>query len=264
MIERATMRHSPRLVPVVLATAAFPALFVIGRFVPLLHLGPGDLGRDLLGELALLVITVAIVACAGWWRETGLAAPWRQPLWTMLPLALLTVDLLLDLPGAAERADPSRVPAALLLAAMVGVCEETLTRGVMLYRLSRFGPLAAGLVSAAIFAVLHGLGYFDGLPVSFLFVQIITAALLGLLFAGMRLRMLTIWPLVVVHAGLDVPALIAGYPNDVQPVAVLPALVSIGFLLPFGMAGLGLLLWDQLTSPSRSSRLMTEAFDAIR
>jgi uncharacterized protein len=264
MTDRARTRHSPRLLPVVLATAAFPALFVIGRFVPALARGPGDLGRDLLAELALLVLTVAIVAWAGWWRETGVTAPWRQPLWTTLPLAVLAVSLLLDLPDAVAVAGTSRVPEALLLAAMIGFCEETLTRGVMLYGLSRFGPLAAGLVSAAIFGLLHGLGSFDGLPVSFLVVQIITAALLGLLFAAVRMRMLTIWPLVAVHAGLDVPPLVAGFPNDVQPIGVVAGLVSIGLLLPFGMAGLGLLLWDQLTSPSRSSRLMAEAFDAIR
>lgn len=254
-------RHRPRLLPVVLATAAFPVLFAIGRFVPVFSIG--GLGRELLSELALLVVTVAIVAWAGWWRETGLAAPWRQPLWTVVPLALLAMNVLLDLPGAVA-AGASRLPAALLLAAMVGFCEETLTRGVMLYGLSRFGPLAAGLVSAAIFALLHGLGVFTGLPVSFLVVQIVTAALVGLLFAAMRLRMLTIWPLVAVHAGLDVPALVAGYPSDVQPIGVVAGLVSIGLLLPFGMAGLGLLLWDQLTSPGRSSSLFTEAFDAIR
>jgi membrane protease YdiL (CAAX protease family) len=241
------MHARPRLLPVVLAAAAFPVLFVTGRVVHLPDLGLGALGRDLLGEAALLAVTVAIVFWARWWRETGLLGPWRERWWTAVPVAMLAVQLLLAIPGLLARGDPVRLPAVLALVSMIGFCEETLTRGVMLFGLSRFGPLAAGLASSAIFAVLHGFGIFEGLPVSFLAFQMISAALVGLLFAGMRLRMISLWPVIAVHAALDVPSLLEGYPHDVQPIGLFAAVVSIGLVLPFGMAGLGLVLWDQLT-----------------
>jgi membrane protease YdiL (CAAX protease family) len=243
------MQSRPRLLPVVLATAAVPALVVVrrllNRFVDLHSLGPGLLGRNLVAEFALLLVTVAIVAWARWWRPTGLLGPWKQPWWTAL-LAVWLGTTLLGLPVLLRQGGLAPVPQVLVLAAMVGFCEETLTRGVMLYGLSRYGPLIAGLVSAAIFGLLHALNYLEGVPVSYLVDQIITAGLGGLMFAGLRLRMLTLWPVIVAHAVFDVPGLLQGYPLHIEPQSPIVIVVSIGLMLPFGMAGLGLLLWEQL------------------
>lgn len=244
------MQSRPRLLPVVLATAAFPALFVLGRllsrFVRLPGLGPGVLGRDLVAELALLLATIAIVAWAGWWRPTGLVGPWKQAWWTVLLAVWLATMLVLGLPALLQRGSLAPLPQALALAGMVGFCEETLTRGVMLYGLSRYGPLIAGLVSAGIFAAFHAFNYFNGVPVSYIVDQTITAALVGLMFAGLRLRMLTIWPMIVAHAAVDLPGLLEGYPLQVPSIDPIAIVVSIGVVLPFGMAGLGLVLWEQL------------------
>jgi membrane protease YdiL (CAAX protease family) len=244
------MQSRPRLLPVVLATAAVPALvllrLLLERFVDLRALGPGLLGRGLVGEFALLLATLAIVAWARWWRPTGLIGPWKQPWWTTLAVVWLTLTLLFGLPALLRQGVVAPVPQVLVLAAMIGFCEETLTRGVMLYGLSKYGPLIGGLVSAAIFGSLHSLNFFEGVPVSFLVDQVTTAALLGLMFAGLRLRMLTLWPTIVAHAVVDVPGLLQGYPLNVAPEPPIAVVVSIGVMLPFGMAGLGLLLWEQL------------------
>ena len=244
------MQPRPRLLPVVLATAVVPALLVLrlllDRYVDLRGLGPGLLGRNLVAEFALMVATVVIVAWARWWRPTGLVGPWKQPWWTALAAVWLLLTLLLGLPVLPRQGILAPLPQVLVLAAMVGFCEETLTRGVMLYGLSKYGPLIGGLVSAAIFGGLHSLNYFQGVPVSYLVDQVITAALVGLMFAGLRLRMLTLWPMIAAHATVDVPGLLAGYPLNVAPEAPMVIVVSIGLMLPFGMAGLGLLLWEQL------------------
>jgi membrane protease YdiL (CAAX protease family) len=244
------MQFRPRLLPVVLAIAVAPALhllrLLVDRLVDLRALGPGALGRGLVGEFALLLATIAIVAWARWWRPTGLVGPWRQPWWTALVAVWLAMPLLFGLPVLLRQGVLAPVPQVLALAAMVGFCEETLTRGVMLYGLSKYGPLIAGLVSASIFGALHSLNYLDGVPVSYLVDQVVTAALLGLMFAGLRLRMLTLWPMIVAHAVVDVPGLLEGFPLNVPPESPTVIIVSIGVMLPFGMAGLGLLLWEQL------------------
>jgi len=228
-------------------------VLVTARFAWPQRPGPGALERRLVEEFALMIVTVALVAWARWWRQTGLVGPWRRRWWVLLPVGLLAVQLLFDLPGLLVRGDPTLLPLVLPLVALVGFCEETLSRGVMLYGLSRFGPLAAGLVTAAIFGVLHALNFLSGLPVSFLVAQMITAALLGLLFAGLRLRMISLWPLIAAHAVFDVPALLEGYPLHVQPLGLIAAVFSISLVLPFGLAGLGLLLWAQLTRASLSA-----------
>ncbi len=203
------------------------------------------LGRNLVTEFVLLLATIAIVAWAGW-RPTGLVGPWKQPWWTVLPAVWLALLLLLGLPALLQQGRLAPLPQVLALGAMVGFCEETLTRGVMLYGLSRYGPLIAGLISAAIFGALHSFNYFEGVPVSFLVNQALTAALLGLMFAGLRLRMFTIWPMIVAHATVDVPGLLEGYALNVPPMDPIAIVASIGLMPPFGMAGLGLMLWEQL------------------
>jgi membrane protease YdiL (CAAX protease family) len=246
----AAMNGRPRLLPAVLAVLAPLVVLVGGRLVRPPQPGPGLLPRLLLAELALLVVTVALVAWTGWWRQTGLVGPWRQRWWILIPAGLLLIQLLLGLPGLMRLADPARLPIVIPLVAMVGFCEETLTRGVMLYGLSRFGPLVAGLVTSAIFGLLHVIGLLSAIPVSFLVFQVIGAMLLGLLFAGLRYRMISIWPVIVIHALYDVPALLTGYPLRVADVSLAAGLFSTGLLLPFGLAGLGLLLWDQLNGTS--------------
>ncbi|HYW25556.1 MAG TPA: CPBP family intramembrane glutamic endopeptidase [Terriglobales bacterium] len=246
------MQTRPRLLPVVLATATFfPVLFVVRRLIDrFVHLpGPGHLGRNLAGEVVLLLITVAIVTWTGWWRQTGLLGPWRQRWWTVLLLVWLALMLLIGLPVLLQQSSARPLfplLPVLALAAMIGFCEETLTRGVILYGLSRHGPLIAGLISAAIFGLLHSFNYFEGVPVSFVVSQVTTAALLGLLFAGLRVRMLVLWPMIVAHAAVDVPGLLGGYPLDVPAMSPIAIVVSIWELMPFGMLGLGLLLWEHL------------------
>jgi len=245
------MQYRPRLLPVVLAVAVVPALVVLrrllDRFAHLSGLGPGLLGRDLVAEFALLLATIAIVAWAGWWRPAGLVGAWKERWWTVLPAVWVAVMLLLGIPALQQQHGRlAPLPQVLALAAMVGFCEETLTRGVMLYGLSRYGPLIAGLVSAGIFGALHSFNYLEGVPVSFLVDQVVTAALVGLMFAGLRLRMLTLWPLIVAHAVFDTPGLLGGYPLNVAPEDPIAIVVSIWLMMPFGMAGLGLLLWEQL------------------
>src|SRR5215472_864225 len=247
IVSDGLVNERPSLAPVVVTAVTFPLVLLANRFLLPPRLGsPGVLGHQLVAEFGLLVVTVGIVAWARWWRQTGLAGPWRQRWWALVPAGLLVVQWLFGLGGVLARGDPTRLPLVPPLAGMVGFCEETLTRGVMLYGLSRFGALAAGLVTSAYFGLLHATGFFGGLPGSFLVVQMISAALLGMLFAGLRLRMLSIWPMIVAHAAFDVPALLEGYPLHVQPVGLFGALFSIGLMLPFGMTGLGLLLWDQL------------------
>jgi membrane protease YdiL (CAAX protease family) len=88
-------------------------------------------------------------------------------------------------------------------AVLTPIGEEFLFRGVLATALDRYGPWIAVLVSAAVFAVAHGINYI--LPVAFV-VGIVAALLLR--------KTGSVWPGVVVHATynaytLIVPAILA-------------------------------------------------------
>ena len=241
---------TPRLIPVVLALLVW--------FVPLNSFlwwltrawGLGTEGPVLLEDASLVVLAVAIVAWARWWRQTGLVGPWRQPWWALAAAALLAEQLLLTQARLPVPRAPVLLAAVLLDAVLIGLGEELLCRGVLLYGLGRYGVLVAGLVSSAVFGLGH-ISPLSGWPPSYQVVNAIIAAQGGLLFAGLRLRMNSLWPLVVTHGAFDVPALLAGSTFHPAPIGLFAALISTGLFLPAAMVGLGLLLWDHLNGTDR-------------
>lgn len=76
--------------------------------------------------------------------------------------------------------------------------------------------------------------------------QVVAAFQIGLLFAAVRLRVKSIWPLVAAHALIDLGVLLIG-PVAPPPVSwTLTVIGSVVLYLPFGITGLGLLTHDQL------------------
>jgi membrane protease YdiL (CAAX protease family) len=85
--------------------------------------------------------------------------------------------------------------------ALVGINEELYSRGLSLEIARPLGERKA----AALVAITFGLGHLQnyllfGKPLDDTVFQVLTAAVYGFCLAGARLRMNTIWPLVLVHA----------------------------------------------------------------
>lgn len=98
-------------------------------------------------------------------------------------------DIQADYQAAAQGGPGLLILTLVAGAVLTPIGEELLFRGVLTNALLRFGPWIAVPVSAAIFALAHGINYVA--PVAFV-IGIIT----GLLFAATR----SIWPGVIVHA----------------------------------------------------------------
>jgi membrane protease YdiL (CAAX protease family) len=194
------------------------------------------------GEIGLLAITFVIVGLLGWWRRTGVAGPVRVG-WTLAALAgALVYYLTLDVSAFFVF---RLVPAGFLLAALVGAAEELLTRGIVLEALRPLGVLAAACGSALFFGLLH-LSNLVLAPSPSVVAQAAYAILLGLFLAAARLRVQSIWPLAVTHAGIDLPGLATGH--FLPPALPNPwlSLIPVAIALPWGAAGIGMLLWDEL------------------
>jgi uncharacterized protein len=90
--------------------------------------------------------------------------------------------------------------AVVLVAAglLIPVSEELLNRGILYGALRRYGPVAAGLGSAAVFALFHVVP-----------LVMIVAFVLGVVNAVLVERSGSIWPAVVAHATLNTSGLVA-------------------------------------------------------
>jgi uncharacterized protein len=178
-----------------------------------------------------------------WWRRVGFTnvREWRAP-HLLIPLLLV-----LALPVAGLWARGLMATTALVLALQVGFAlidifmEEVTYRGVVLQALSGFSPILRVTLAATLFGFSHLDNLFlpgaDELGVAY---QIFEAALVGVLFGGVRLRMNTIWPVMAVHAAYDLMLVLAfGHAYPVAP--TFPGFV-VDTIVNLSLAVVGLIL----------------------
>ena len=178
-----------------------------------------------------------------WWRRVGFTSirDWRAP-HLAIPLLLI---LVLPIVGLSARG--VLVTTALVLSLQVGFLlidifmEEVTYRGVILEALAGFNVGSRVMLSATLFGLSHLDNLFlpgaDELGVAY---QIFEAALVGVLFGAVRLRMNTIWPVMIVHATYDLMLVLAfGHAFPVAP--TLPGFI-VATVVNLGLAGIGLFL----------------------
>jgi membrane protease YdiL (CAAX protease family) len=175
-----------------------------------------------------------------WWRRVGFTpvSQWRA-LHLSVPLLLV-----LALPVAGLWARGVMQTTVLVLGLQVGFLlidifmEEVTYRGVVLEALAEFRPVMRVTLAATLFGFSHLdnllLPGADELGVAY---QIFEAALVGVLFGAVRLRMNTIWPVMAVHAAYDLMlVLVFGHAFPVAP--TVPGFV-VATVVNLGLAGVG-------------------------
>jgi uncharacterized protein len=178
-----------------------------------------------------------------WWRRVGFTPlrEWRAP-HLVIPLLLILV-----LPTVGLSARGVLATTTLVLTLQVGFLvidifmEEVTYRGVILEALAALSPSVRITIAAILFGLSHLDNLFlpgaDELGVAY---QIFEAALVGMLFGAVRLRMNTIWPVMVVHATYDLMLVLAfGHAYPVAP--TLPGFL-VATVVNVGLAALGLVL----------------------
>jgi len=178
-----------------------------------------------------------------WWRRVGFmpASEWRAP-HLVIPLLLILV-----LPVVGLSARGLMATTALVLTLQVGFLlidifmEEVTYRGVILEALAGLGSCSRVTFAAILFGLSHLDNLFlpgaDELGVAY---QIFEAALVGILLGAVRLRMNTIWPVMLVHATYDLMLVLAfGHAFPVAP--TLPGFL-VATIVNLGLAGIGIIL----------------------
>jgi uncharacterized protein len=178
-----------------------------------------------------------------WWRRVGFTPirEWRAP-HLLVPLLLI-----LALPIVGLSARGVMATTALVLSLQVGFLlidifmEEVTYRGVILEALAGFSSSSRVTLAAVLFGLSHLDNLFlpgaDELGVAY---QIFEAALVGILFGAVRLRMNAIWPVMIVHATYDLMLVLAfGHAFPVAPTA--PGFL-VATIVNLGLAGIGIFL----------------------
>ncbi|TMF09880.1 MAG: CPBP family intramembrane metalloprotease [Chloroflexi bacterium] len=178
-----------------------------------------------------------------WWRRVGFTSfpEWRAP-HLVIPLLLILV-----LPFVGLSARGTMATTALVLTLQVGFVlidifmEEVTYRGVILEALAGLSNVARVIIAAIFFGLSHLDNFFlpgaDEVGVAY---QIFEASLVGILFGAVRLRMNTIWPVMVVHAIYDLMLVLAfGHAFPVAP--TMPGFL-VATVVNLGLAAVGLFL----------------------
>jgi membrane protease YdiL (CAAX protease family) len=202
------------LVSWMLVASGVAALSVWILDLPLAHDIPQSLGG--LGATVLLLVWVWRL---GWLKGSWIANPgsWLAWVFSIVVLVYLVTDTSYAFFGQLgfDFSIFFRSPAArtiLVRATTVGLIEETLFRGVILFVLaqawsgSRRGILAALIVQAALFALPHMLHAFNGNAMSIVTANVVGCFVSGMLLGAWALGWRTIWPGVVFHAMSNVVA----------------------------------------------------------
>jgi uncharacterized protein len=201
------------------------------------------------------VFIAVVLTRLHWWRRVGFT---RIPDWRA-PHLVIPLSLILVLPVVGLSARGVMATTALVLTLQVGFLlidifmEEVTYRGVILEALAGLGSSSRVTLSAILFGLSHLDNLFlpgaDELGVAY---QIFEAALVGILFAAVRLRMNTIWPVMIVHATYDLMLVLAfGHAFPVAP--TVPGFV-VATVVNLGLAGIGIFLLRGRNNASMARR----------
>ena len=177
--------------------------------------------------------TLVVVALTGRWRAVGLlSAP--RPGWLRLIAVPFAAGLPFLLFGWNLEA-AAVVPLLVVGVPLIALNEELMFRGILLDLLGPLGVRRAVMWTAVLFGCSHLVNLVAGAYPPFTAMQVAATTAGGVAFAAIRIRTGSMWPLLALHAAIDVVAIatLTG-PATSSPI-LLPVL--------FGWLAANLALW---------------------
>ena len=184
-------------------------------------------------EFIALIFMSVLVAVAltflGWWKVTGFNAPseWRQ-----LPLAWIPVVIVLVLPflRGVKTSDWGTFVYLLVAYALTGFMEEGLARGIILRVLKPLGVNRSIVISSLLFAVMH-IGNLLYRNPFIVLAQMVGAFVHGVGLGAIRLRMNSIWYVLILHGVHDLVLHYTNFPSIPLDVVMVTLLMLYGIFL---------------------------------
>lgn len=245
------MRHAsfpqrhPYWAAVLLVLTTFAVFLASGTVVTVMELPQEFL--YIIAFVLLGLVCAALLAKNGWWREAGFRAPYeRQLLWLFwLPFVPVAGNLL----GGVRPASGGELLIFFIMAALSGIVEETLYRGLVLRALRPTGAWRAALLSAALFGSMHILNVLSISSPEYALLQVGYAAAIGFGYSALVIRTGTLYPLIVAHFLTNFAAFLAGGgAGGSGPVAARELVLAAVYTVLFSAYGVYLLRSHRTTS----------------
>lgn len=222
----------------------------------LLDLKPAAMPLETMQMITLGLVqvlpTILLALALGWWEALGLGlrASWKgvHLLWFM-PLLPLAAVLVMALPPKTA----SVIVSLALLALFIGFHEEVIWRGLILKVLAPKGKMQAVLWSAFFFGIIHFNTILLGANPGYSLLQVIASFLGGIGLAAIRIRIQSLWPLIIAH-GLNDFTMFLTRSDVVVGTAPPTWLVAAKTLLPLFMCAYGLYLLRAEWLPGRKQK----------
>ena len=176
------------------------------------------------------IFLLIVVASYKWWRQVGLKGPdsWRDLRLLWLPVAfLILIWMLVESSGLPEG---QAFWFILINTLLVGISEELMFRGILFFGVaSKFDWKRAVWITAMVFGLIHALNGFITGNIGAALLQALMASLFGVWTVALRLRLNTIFPLIILHWLWDFGVFSLSAPGGVTTIfgAGLPILFAI-------------------------------------
>ena len=179
-----------------------------------------DYGPQVTGTLSATIYVLLIAWRFGWLRVAGITSLGNWQTWVVTLAALVYIVLALwfaffgDISFNTSLFSSMEAQSILVRQIVVGLVEEILFRGLILYALvrvwggTRRGLVASILLSAFLFGIMHLLQASAGRSFDIALVASLEAFVSGIWWAAIVLLWATVWPTVLLHAASNALVLI--------------------------------------------------------
>jgi membrane protease YdiL (CAAX protease family) len=234
------------LITLVLGIIPIPLLIIARLVLPDANLNVLALPLQLL----LTIIPAFFVMAFGSWQGAGFNKPgqWCNLRLLWLPLLLAACSFLVGFHLPA----PAALVGYLIMTLLIALSEEMIYRGLLIQLMLPTGILRSAIWSAVFFGLVHCTSFALGRDPGFVVAQVISSVLGGFGLAALRLRMNTIWPLVMLHTLNDFVQFVTLGGFDATNVPTIAIVLKIAVaIVPF-LYGLFLLRqeWRSANNPA--------------
>lgn len=193
----------------------------------------GDAGSTLLVAVAAALSALVGVLVLRRFPSDRVVARFRAATQRRRALSFLPVAATVVVAAATQGVvlPPAMWVPSLALAAAVAVNEEVWFRGVVLAVLNRIGVRTAIVGSATLFGVLHLANLAGGADLASSALQVVFAAVFGVVAAQLAVLTRSLWPSILWHGAWDLVNLLGG--NQASAVALAGVAVAIAIMLGY-------------------------------